>query len=68
MFNFWLQHEFIDDDRMRFNTVFVSSHDVQSAIRESFGFAVRPASALKYDVCTQQQGDSGHLYWFVISN
>ena len=61
---FWLQHEYIEGDRMYIRNVFILSTDVKSAIKDAFGFTVRPASPFKYDVCTQQEGESGHLYWF----
>ena len=64
-FRFWLQHEFIDGDRMRFHTTFIVSYDVESAIREAFGFSVRPASPMKYDLCSQQEGESGYRYWYL---
>lgn len=61
---FWLQHEFLDGDRMRFHTTFIVSYDVESAIKEAFGFIAKPASPFKYDICTQQEGESGYRYWY----
>jgi hypothetical protein len=61
---FWLQHEYVDGGYMRFHTVFIVSHDVESAIKEAFGFTGRPASPIKYDVCTQQDGEAGYRYWY----
>lgn len=64
---FWLQHEFIDGDRMRFNTSSIVSYNVESAIKEAFGFTAIPASPFKYDICTQQEGESGYRYWYASS-
>ncbi|MGI2172500.1 hypothetical protein ACROAE_20375, partial [Shewanella sp. MF05960] len=61
---FWLQHEFLDGDRMRFHTTFIVSYDVESAIKEAFGFIAKPASPFKYDICTQQECESGYRYWY----
>ena len=65
---FWLQHEYIDGDRMRFHTVYIVSDSIESAIKDAFGFTARPASPFKYDLCSQQEGESGYRYWFANVN
>jgi hypothetical protein len=66
MRNFWVQYEYVDleEDCFKIQTTFIVSDSVEGAIREAFGFTPRPASPLKYDVCSQEEGEAGYRYWF----
>jgi hypothetical protein len=66
MRNFWVQYEYVDleENRFKIQTTFIVSDSVENAIREAFGFNPRPASPLKYDVCSQEEGEAGYRYWF----
>lgn len=63
---FWLQCATIDtsNNTLKVHTSFIVSTSVEDAIKEVYGFVPRPASPIKYDVCSQEQGEAGYRYWF----
>ena len=63
---FWLQCATIDtsNNTLKVHTSFIVSTSVEAAIKEVYGFVPRPASPIKYDVCSQEQGEAGYRYWF----
>lgn len=63
---FWLSYGKYDPEThsVKFHNSMVVSTSVEDAILEVYGFSPVPASPLKYDVCTQEQGEAGYRYWF----